>query len=86
MTVEIKPETERLVREEIQRGHVHSVDELIQFAVQALRQKHPVESSPANAPPRKPRKNLYELLSQPPFAGSELDLERQKDYPRDLDL
>jgi hypothetical protein len=86
MTVEIKPETERLVREEIQRGHVHSVDELIQLAVQALREKHPVEPSPANAPARKPRKNLADFLIESPFAGSELDLERQKDYPRDLDL
>jgi Arc/MetJ-type ribon-helix-helix transcriptional regulator len=86
MTVELKPETERLVREEIQRGHVHSVDELIQLAVQALREKHPVEPSPATAPPRKPRKNLADFLIESPFAGSELDLERQKDYPRDLDL
>lgn len=86
MTVEIKPETERLAREEIKRGHVHSVDELIVLAVQALREKHPVEPMASEAPPRKPRKSLYELLSQPPFAGSELDLERQKDYPRSIDL
>jgi Arc/MetJ-type ribon-helix-helix transcriptional regulator len=86
MTVEIKPETERLVREEIQRGHVHSVDELIQLAVQALREKHPVEPSAAQAPPRKPRKNLADFLMESPFAGSELDLERQKDYPREIDL
>jgi hypothetical protein len=86
MTVEIKSETERLVREEIQRGHVHSVDELIELAVQALREKHPVEPSVATAPSRTPRKSLYDLLSQPPFAGSGLDWERQKDYPRDIDL
>ena len=29
MTVELKPETERLVQEEIRRGHFHSVDEVI---------------------------------------------------------
>jgi hypothetical protein len=86
MTVELKPETERLVREEIRRGHVRSVDELIEVAVQTLREKHPIEPSTPDAPPRRPRKNLYELLSKPPFAGSELDLERQKDYPREIDL
>jgi hypothetical protein len=86
MTVEIKPETERLVREEIQRGHVRSVDELIELAVQALREKHPVEPSTADAPPRKPRRNLADFLLESPFAGSELDLERQKDYPRDIEL
>jgi hypothetical protein len=37
------------------------------------------------ASPR-PRKKLYDLLTQPPFAGSELKLERLKDYPRPVDL
>ena len=42
MTIHLKPETERLVREEIQSGHFQSVDELIVEGVQALRaQKHP---------------------------------------------
>jgi Arc/MetJ-type ribon-helix-helix transcriptional regulator len=86
MTVEIKPETERLAQEEIQRGHIHSVDELIVYAVQALREKHPVEPPSKEARPRKPNRTLYDLLSQPPFAGSELNLERQKDYPRPVDL
>jgi len=75
------PETERLVQEEIERGHFHSVDEVIEQAVYALREKHRVEQSSPRA-----RKKLYDLLTQPPFAGSELNLERQKDYPRPLDL
>jgi hypothetical protein len=29
MSVELKPETELLVREEIKNGHFHTVDELI---------------------------------------------------------
>jgi hypothetical protein len=40
----------------------------------------------ATVPPSRPRKKLYDLLTQPPFAGSELNLERQKDYPRPVDL
>jgi Arc/MetJ-type ribon-helix-helix transcriptional regulator len=81
VTVELKPETERLVQEEIQRGHFHSVDEVIEQAVYALREKHHVEQTS----PR-PRQKLYDLLTHPPFAGSELNLERQKDYPRPVDL
>ena len=81
MTVELKPETERLVQEEMRRGHFHSVDELIVEGVTAWREKNQVEPS---AP--KPRKKLYDLLTQPPFAGSELTIERQKDYPRQVDL
>ncbi len=79
--MELKPDTERLVQEEIRRGHFHSVDELIVEGVNAWREKHQVESSE----PR-PRKRLYDLLTQPPFAGSELTIERQKDDPRPIDL
>jgi Arc/MetJ-type ribon-helix-helix transcriptional regulator len=82
--VELKPETERLVQEEIRRGHFHSVDEVIVQGVYALREKSHAEQAAA-APPR-PRKKLYDLLTRPPFAGSELNLERQKDYPRPVDL
>jgi Arc/MetJ-type ribon-helix-helix transcriptional regulator len=80
--VELKPETERLVQEEIQLGHFHSVDEVIVQGVYALREKSKV----APAPPRKPRKNLADFLSESPFAGSEIHLERQQDHGRPVDL
>ena len=82
--MELKPETERLVQEEIRRGPFHSVDEVIMQGIYALREKSKVEQ--ATVTPPKPRKKLYDLLTQPPFAGSELNLERQKDYPRPVDL
>ena len=75
MTVQLKPETEQLVREEIGSGHVDSVDELIVRGVHALREKS--KQAQATVPPSKPRKRLYDLLTQPPFAGSDLNLERQ---------
>jgi len=81
--VQLKPETERLVQEEIRNGHFHSVDELIVQGIHAWREKHRVE--PTIAQP-KPRQRLYDLLTHPPFAGSELNLERQKDYPKPVDL
>ena len=37
MTINLKPETERLVREEIESGRFRSVDELIVESVRALR-------------------------------------------------
>ncbi len=36
MTIEIRPETERLVRQEIASGHIGSVDDLIAEGVRAL--------------------------------------------------
>jgi Arc/MetJ-type ribon-helix-helix transcriptional regulator len=83
VTVQLKPETERLVQEEIRSGHFDSVDELIVKGIHAWREKNRIEPTTV---PSKPRKRLYDLLTQPPFAGSELNLERQKDYPRPVDL
>ena len=37
---QLNPETEQLVREEIQNGHFRSVDEIIVEGVQAWRDKH----------------------------------------------
>ena len=81
--MQLKPETERLVQEEIRSGHFDSVDELIVKGIHAWREKNRIEPTTV---PSKPRKRLYDLLTQPPFAGSELNLERQKDYPRPVDL
>lgn len=39
MSIELKPETEQLVREEIRNGHFQSIDELIVQGVRALREK-----------------------------------------------
>jgi putative addiction module CopG family antidote len=50
MTVNLKPETERLVREEIESGRFRSVDELIVESVRVLRaQKRPVSDYQAAA-------------------------------------
>jgi Arc/MetJ-type ribon-helix-helix transcriptional regulator len=79
MTVELKPETERLVREEIQSGHFQSIDDLLTRAIQVMREKDP----PA---PRRLRKNFAQFLMESPLRGSGLNLERQKDYPRPIEL
>ena len=82
MSLQLKPETEQLVREEISSGHFHSVDELIKEGVYAWREKHQLMDSV----PAKPLENLADFLLKSPFAGSDLDLEREKDYGRPVDL
>jgi hypothetical protein len=79
MTIEIhKPELEALIRQRLESGVFQSVEDIL---IEALK------STPApSARPPKTRRNLADVLSEPPFAGSNLDLERQKDYPRSLDL
>jgi Arc/MetJ-type ribon-helix-helix transcriptional regulator len=76
MTIRLTPEDERLIEEQLRTGAFRSAEEVIHRALISL----PPE------PSRKPRKNLVDVLCSPPFAGSELQLERQKDYPRPLDL
>ena len=88
MTVELKPETERLVQEEIRSGHVHSVDELIVFAVHALREKHH-QAEPATETPlphRRPagKKSLVEVFA--PLRGLDLDFSRNPSTGRPVDL
>ena len=50
MSIDINPETEHLVREEIRNGHFRSVDELIVSAVHAWREKHNSTAAPATPP------------------------------------
>jgi Arc/MetJ-type ribon-helix-helix transcriptional regulator len=42
MHIDIAPETERLVREEISSGHFRSADELIKAGVKALREMNAI--------------------------------------------
>jgi Arc/MetJ-type ribon-helix-helix transcriptional regulator len=49
MPIELKPETERIVQEEIRRGHFRNIDELIVQGVQALHEKASTQSSTRDA-------------------------------------
>ncbi len=97
MHIEIRtPELERLVQEEIQSGHFKNAEELLTEAIHALRERNSavfatqaeaIEHAKAlNADPRSPRKNLAQFLRESPLAGSDLDLERQQDYGRPIEL
>jgi Arc/MetJ-type ribon-helix-helix transcriptional regulator len=80
MTIELKPEQAQIIQEEIQSGHFRSPAEVLDHALAALREKN----APSHS--RKPRRSLLDVLTDPRFAGSELNLERIRDYPRPRDL
>jgi Arc/MetJ-type ribon-helix-helix transcriptional regulator len=80
MTINLKPEQERIIQEEIESGHYHSPDEVLDHALAALREKKHQRRAAS------PRKNLAQFLMESPLAGAELRLERQKDYGRSIDL
>ncbi len=82
MTIELKPEQERIIQEEIRSGHFRSAEEVLDHALAALREK----SSSVKSEATKHRKNFAQFLMESPLAGSGLDLERDKDLGRDIEL
>ena len=82
MIIEIHtPELENLIRERMASGGFKNVEDVL---MQALK------SSPAGEPPAapmcKPKKSLAQFLLESPLRDSGLKLERQRDYPRSIDL
>jgi Arc/MetJ-type ribon-helix-helix transcriptional regulator len=67
MTVELKPDTERLVREEIQSGHFRSVDEVIIQGIHALREKF--KESQMTSAPEKPARTRGDAAAHMRAAG-----------------
>ena len=83
MRLELKPETEQLVQEEIQQGHFRSLDELIVEGIHAWREKH---EPPVQRPGPEGRKNLAQLFAESPFKGLSMDFERFSDVLPPADL
>ena len=80
MTIKLKPEQARIIETEIASGHFRSADEVLDHALAALKaKKHDRRDE-------RPRKNLAQFLMESPLAGAQLNLERQKDYGRPVDL
>ena len=76
MTIELKPEQERIILAEIESGHFRSPDDVLDHPLAALKEKgHSRKGAPR-------RKNLAQFLTESPLAGAELNLERQRDYGR----
>jgi Arc/MetJ-type ribon-helix-helix transcriptional regulator len=82
MTIELKPHQERIIQEEIRSGHFRNAEEVLDYALAALRDKNSLRKSG----PKKPRKNFAQFLMESPLADSGLELERDKDRGRDIEL
>ncbi len=80
MTITLKPEQERIIRAEIRKGRFRSAEEALDRALAALREKGDEGESATS------RKNLAQFLMESPLAGSELDLARQRDQGRPVQV
>jgi Arc/MetJ-type ribon-helix-helix transcriptional regulator len=74
VTIELKPEQERIIQEEIQSGHFRSAEEVLDNALAALLEKA-----------RQP-KSLVQFFRQSPFVGMEMKFDRSLDTGRKIEL
>ena len=79
MTIDVKPEQERIIQEEIDSGRFRTPDEVIGYALSVLQGAERRQKAA-------PRKNLAQFLMESPLAGAELSVERQQDYGRPIEL
>jgi hypothetical protein len=81
MTIHPRPDQEIQIQEAIKAGLIHSAEDVIDAGLESLREKHaplqPVEDK---------GETLVEFFRRSPLVGLELDLERDKDTGRDIDI
>jgi Arc/MetJ-type ribon-helix-helix transcriptional regulator len=87
MNIEIhNPELEQRVREQIQRGQFHDVDDLLEKALDALEEKETAAAPSSHREGPAGRKSLVELFAESPLKGLDLDFSRNKSGARPVDL
>jgi hypothetical protein len=85
MNLEIhKPELVQRVNAQIQSGHFHDADELIEKPLDALEGNTPAPTSAAERRRAAGRKSLVEVFA--PLRGMNLDFSRNKSASRPVDL
>lgn len=83
MTVHLRPEQAQVVGEAIQAGLIETADEVVEAGVEAIRQRL---AARGNRPAPPAAKNLVELFANSPFAGLDMDFERDRDAGREIEL
>jgi len=81
MTIELKPEQERILQEALRQGRFHSVEEALDRAIQSIA---PDESLHQPNRRREGRKSLVEVFA--PLRGLNLDFTRNPSTGRPADL
>jgi hypothetical protein len=82
MTIQIKPEQERVIGQAIEAGLIETADQAIEVGMETIRRRldgrHEVSVAPAS--------NLVALFANSPFAGLNIDFEREEDPGRTVEL
>lgn len=87
MTIEItRPETEALIHEYLESGQFGDIHQLLNEALDALRQRNGQGGSIAQSAGRK---SLAQLFAESPFKGLDVEFDEsatEKDFGRDVPL
>jgi len=81
MTIELKPEQQRILQEALRQGRFHSVEEALDRAIQSIA---PEESLPKKEERSVSKKSLVEVFA--PLRGLDLDLSRNPSTGRPVEL
>ncbi len=81
MTIEIKePELEKLIQQQLESGAFQNIEEILWQGLKASEAQMQQFASASKA------KNLVELFAHSPFAGLDIDFERDRYTGREIDL
>ncbi len=83
MTIELKPEQERILQEALRQGRFHSMEEALDQAIQYIA---PPENASKEGKSGAAKQSLSQFLMESPLSGSGLDLDRDKDPGRTIRL
>ena len=82
MTIQIKPEQERVIGRAIEAGLIETADQAVEVGVESIRQRLEGRRKMRVAPAG----NLAALFANSPFAGLNIDFKRDEDPGRAIEL
>jgi hypothetical protein len=82
VTIQIKPEQERVIGRAIEAGLIETADQAVELGVKTIRQRLEGHREMSAAPAG----NLVALFANSPFAGLNIDFERDEDPGRAIEL
>jgi hypothetical protein len=82
MTIDLKPEQEQVVGRAFQAGLIETANDVVDVGVETIR----LRLEARGKAPAPVAKNLVELFAASPFAGLDMDFERDKDNGRNVEL
>jgi hypothetical protein len=82
MTIQIKPEQERVIGQAIEAGLIENADQAVELGMQTIRERLKERPKKFAAP----ADDLPALFANSPFAGLDMDFERDQDAGRTLEF